>query len=98
MQKKEGAFLSYDDFMFVARNFWGSAAAADFSSYEGKALAAKKIQDRTYAKESLILCDLLWPIMWVRFPENMPKTIPATLPWKARFYRRLPENQLTRLD
>ncbi len=73
MQKKEGAFLSYDDFMFVARNFWGSTAAGDFSSYEGKALAAKKIQDRTYAKESLILCDFLWPIMWVRFPEEHAK-------------------------
>ncbi len=68
--KEEGAFLSYDDFCAVAENFWGSAAAADFSTYEGKALAAKKIQDRTYAKESLILCDFLWPIIWVRFAED----------------------------
>jgi aldehyde:ferredoxin oxidoreductase len=64
------AFLSFDDFQGVAENFWGGADAADFSSYEGKALAAKKIQDRTYAKESLILCDFLWPIIWVRFAEN----------------------------
>ena len=69
-QKKEGAFLSYDDFLVVARNFWGSAAAADFSTYAGKALAAKKIQDRTYAKECLILCDFLWPIIWVRFAPD----------------------------
>ena len=68
--REEGAFLSYDDFCVVAENFWGSAAAADFSSYEGKALAAKKIQDRTYAKESLILCDFLWPIIWVRFADD----------------------------
>ena len=34
--------------------------AADFSTYEGKALAAKKLQDRVFAKESLILCDLRW--------------------------------------
>jgi len=67
---EEGAFLSFDDLRTVAENFWGGAAAADFSTYEGKALAAKKIQDRTHAKESLILCDFLWPIMWVRFAED----------------------------
>jgi aldehyde:ferredoxin oxidoreductase len=69
-QKQDGAFLSYDDFLVVAQNFWGSTAAADFSTYEGKALAAKKIQDRAYAKESLILCDFLWPIIWVRFAKD----------------------------
>jgi aldehyde:ferredoxin oxidoreductase len=69
-QKQGGAFLSYDDFLAVAQNFWGGTAAADFSSYEGKAFAAKKIQDRAYAKESLILCDFLWPIIWVRFAED----------------------------
>lgn len=68
--KEEDAFLSYDDFRVIAENFWGGAAAADFSTYEGKALAAKKIQDRAYAKESLILCDFLWPIIWVRFAED----------------------------
>jgi len=67
---EEGAFLSYEDFRTVAENSWGGAAAADFTSYEGKALAAKKIQDRTYAKESLILCDFLWPVIWVRFAED----------------------------
>ena len=70
MQKKEGSFLSYDDFLRAAKTFWGSATAADFTSYEGKALAAKKIQDRAYAKESLVLCDFLWPITWVRFAED----------------------------
>ncbi len=67
---QEGAFLSTDDFITVAKNFWGGAAAADFSTYEGKALAAKKIQDRAYAKESSILCDFLWPVIWVRFAED----------------------------
>jgi aldehyde:ferredoxin oxidoreductase len=66
----EGAFLSTEDFITIAKNFWGGAAAADFSTYEGKALAAKKIQDRAYAKESSILCDLLWPVIWVRFAED----------------------------
>ena len=46
----------------VAKRFWGSEIAADFSTYEGKALAAAKIQDRQYAKECLVLCDFLWPI------------------------------------
>jgi aldehyde:ferredoxin oxidoreductase len=69
-QGQEPAFLSYDDFRIVAEKFWGGPAAADFSTYEGKALAAKKIQDRAYAKESLILCDFLWPIIWVRFAED----------------------------
>ena len=54
----------------MAENFWGGAVAADFTTYEGKALAAKKIQDRTYAKESLILCDWAWPIMTVSNSED----------------------------
>ena len=44
MGGEEGAFLSTDDFMNVARNFWGGAEAADFSSYEGKALAARRFR------------------------------------------------------
>jgi len=46
----------------IARRFWGSEIAADFSTYEGKALAAKIIQDRQYVKESLIVCDFYWPM------------------------------------
>jgi aldehyde:ferredoxin oxidoreductase len=70
LQGQADAFLSFHDLQIVAEKFWGGPAAADFSSFEGKALAAKKIQDRAYAKESLILCDFLWPIIWVRFAEN----------------------------
>ena len=44
----------------VAQKIWGSPTAADFSTYQGKALAAKKLQDRIYAKESLVVCDLHW--------------------------------------
>jgi aldehyde:ferredoxin oxidoreductase len=69
-RKVEDAFLSYNDFLNIGKNFWGGAAASDYSTYEGKALAAKKIQDRTYAKESLLLCDFLWPIIWVRFADD----------------------------
>lgn len=46
----------------IARRFWGSEAAADFTSPDGKALAAKMIQDRQYAKESLIVCDWIYPV------------------------------------
>ncbi|MGD0660018.1 MAG: aldehyde ferredoxin oxidoreductase N-terminal domain-containing protein [Syntrophorhabdales bacterium] len=65
-----GAFFTTEDFREAASRYWGSTAAADFSTYEGKALAAKKIQDRCYAKESLILCDLAWPLMSVNHPAD----------------------------
>ena len=46
----------------MAQRFWGNETAADFSTWEGKALATKMIQDREYADECLILCNFLWPI------------------------------------
>jgi aldehyde:ferredoxin oxidoreductase len=58
----EGAYLSSDVFRKIGARFWGSELAADFSTYDGKALAAARIQDREYAKESLILCDFAWPV------------------------------------
>jgi len=47
----------------VGEQFWGSAEAAEFNSYTGKADAAKKTQDRVCLKDSLGLCDFAWPIM-----------------------------------
>jgi aldehyde:ferredoxin oxidoreductase len=58
--EKPGRLLSSEEFRKVATKLWGSKTAADFSTYEGKALAAKKIQDRVLARESLVLCDLRW--------------------------------------
>ncbi len=58
-----GALASADVVRAIAKRFWGSEAAGDLSTYEGKALAAKIIQDRATAKESLILCDLVWPVL-----------------------------------
>ena len=46
----------------IAKTFWGSEKAVDFSTYEGKALAAKMIQERQYAKECLVLCDFAFPV------------------------------------
>ena len=60
---KESGFDTPELLRNIALRFWGTAAAADYTTYEGKALASKKIQDRTHAKESIILCDLFWPIM-----------------------------------
>lgn len=48
----------------IARRFWGSESAGDFSSYDGQALAAKNIQNRTYLKEALGLCDWGYPISY----------------------------------
>jgi aldehyde:ferredoxin oxidoreductase len=49
-------------FQDVARTFWGGEAAGDISSYDGKPLAAVKIQDRVYLHDSLGLCNFTWPI------------------------------------
>mgnify|MGYP001501851179 CR=1 FL=1 len=61
-RKLEGAFFNTDDLRLTAQRFWGGVEAADFSTYAGKALAAKQVQDRSYAQESLILCDIHWPM------------------------------------
>jgi aldehyde:ferredoxin oxidoreductase len=70
LREMPGAFFTTADFQEAARRYWGSSAAVDFSTYEGKALAAKKVQDRCYVKESLILCDLAWPMMAINHPSG----------------------------
>jgi aldehyde:ferredoxin oxidoreductase len=55
-------YMTSDVIRAISKKFWGDEIAADFSTYQGKALCAAKIQDRQYAKESLILCDFSWPI------------------------------------
>ena len=60
------AHLTTEILRGIAEGHWGGPAALDFSTYDGKALAAKRIQDYGYVKESLILCDLVWPIYQVR--------------------------------
>jgi aldehyde:ferredoxin oxidoreductase len=58
-----GIHVSTNTVRQIAQRFWGSEAAADFSTHVGKALAAKMIQDREYAKECLVLCSFLWPVL-----------------------------------
>jgi aldehyde:ferredoxin oxidoreductase len=56
--------VSPESFLKIARLFWGSEAAADQTTYEGKAMAARNIQNRTYLRDSLGLCDFIWPITY----------------------------------
>jgi aldehyde:ferredoxin oxidoreductase len=46
----------------IGKRFWGDEICADFSTYEGKAMSAARIQDRQFVKEFLILCDFSYPI------------------------------------
>jgi aldehyde:ferredoxin oxidoreductase len=66
----DDVFVTSDVIRAMARRFMGSEEAADFSTYDGKALAAATIQNREYAKESLILCDLTWPIFFAGDTES----------------------------
>jgi aldehyde:ferredoxin oxidoreductase len=52
--------IGSEDVGFIAKYFWGSDGAGDFTSYQGKALAAKMVQDRLSVKESAILCSFSW--------------------------------------
>jgi aldehyde:ferredoxin oxidoreductase len=52
-----------DDLRKVAKRVWGSEKAVDFSTYDGKAMAAYLIQNRQHAKETLVACDRYFPIM-----------------------------------
>ena len=63
VNKVKEAHVSTGVLRAIAERFWGGEIAADFSTWEGKAMAARKIQDREYAKECLVLCDWVWPIM-----------------------------------
>jgi aldehyde:ferredoxin oxidoreductase len=58
----EGAYFNTSDLKATAERFWGGAQAVDYSTYAGKAKAAKVVQDRAFAQECLVLCDLHWPM------------------------------------
>ena len=69
-KQAENSYVSTDVARRIAKRFWGSEVAADFSTYDGNALAAKMIQDRELAKECLILCSFLSPIMYLKHSED----------------------------
>jgi len=70
VKKIEGGYVSSEVIHRVAKRFFGSELAVDFSTYDGKALAAKMIQDRESMEHSLILCSYMWPITSVRHSED----------------------------
>jgi len=70
VNKSGRAYLSTDVCRAIAKKFWGTELAFDLSTYEGKAQTAISIQNREYAKESMILCDWIYPIMSVEFSED----------------------------
>ena len=55
--------LSTDVLRNIAKRAWGSESAVDFTTYEGKALAAFMIQNRQHAKESMVACDRFYPLL-----------------------------------
>ncbi|MBN1834966.1 MAG: hypothetical protein JW820_03890 [Spirochaetales bacterium] len=59
----EDAHISSEVFRGIAERFWGGARAADLTTLDGKALAARKIQDRQYAKECMVVCDWMYPVI-----------------------------------
>ena len=62
--------MSYDRLREIGRRFWGSELTFDFSTYEGKAIAAKKLQDKLYAQECLILCSFFYPLRICDYTET----------------------------
>jgi aldehyde:ferredoxin oxidoreductase len=62
MSKGEQSYVSTEVLRNIAEKFWGGKEAVDFSTYDGKAKAALMIQNREYAKECLVLCDMVWPV------------------------------------
>jgi len=61
--RPELSIVSSDVFRGAAKKFWGHDRAWDMTIPDGKAEAAARIFDRSYVKDSLMLCDFSWPIM-----------------------------------
>jgi len=70
VKKVPGSYMSYDRLREIGRRFWGSDLTFDFSTYDGKAIAAKKIQDKINAEESLILCGFFYPLRSCDYTES----------------------------
>ncbi len=55
--------ISTETFRAIARRFWINEDAVDYSKYEGKGAVAALMQNREYAKETLVACDFFYPII-----------------------------------
>ncbi len=60
--KGEKTYMSTDVLRRISALFWGGEEAVDFSTYVGKAVAARNVQNRQFIKEALNLCDFAWPV------------------------------------
>jgi aldehyde:ferredoxin oxidoreductase len=80
----------------VSAKYWGSIEAGDYTTYAGKALAAKRIQDRSYAFESLVLCNSHWPGLFKTNPEIAGPTLAAQI-LSAVTGREIDEAELERI-
>jgi aldehyde:ferredoxin oxidoreductase len=59
-------------FVEAAEALWGSEAAANMLSYEGKAVAARNVQNRGYLRDSLGFCDFIYPVSY-SFSKHGPQ-------------------------
>ncbi len=91
-------YFSIDVFRSIARKFWGSELAADFSTFEGKALAATRMQNRMHVNECLNLCHRISPILSVKYSGDHigDSTIPSKL-FSAVTGKELDEDGLDRV-
>ncbi|MBI5549503.1 MAG: hypothetical protein HY901_36920, partial [Deltaproteobacteria bacterium] len=64
------AHISSEVLRGIAERFWGSAQAADMTTLDGKAEAARRIQERQLAKESMGVCDWMFPLIDVPKGED----------------------------
>ncbi len=97
-EKRENANFSSDILRKFSKRLWGSEEAADFTSMEGKALASKKARDRGYVKESMILCDLSWMMIWADYyTDHMDEPILEPQIFSAITGRDVDEAGLNRL-
>jgi aldehyde:ferredoxin oxidoreductase len=62
--------VSADVYRAAAAKFWGHEKAWDLNTHAGKAMAATRIIDRTYVKDSLGLCDSCWPLMFSHHTDD----------------------------
>jgi aldehyde:ferredoxin oxidoreductase len=77
----------------IAKLTWGSEIAGDFSTYEGKALAAKMVQDKYHAFDSMVLCSWAWPFVH-NGATPVGDHIEDTLTLESRIYSAVTGNEI----
>ena len=70
--RPEASLVTSDVFRGAALKFWKNEKAWDMTTSEGKAEASARVFDRSYVKDSLLLCDSSWPIM---VSKNTPDNV-----------------------